>query len=309
MALIVAVVAIAGFGLVATGCGDDDDTVPACTQAACTAGSTVCCSGARPGTWNASLRLCACPGADADADVGADADADIGADADADMGADADVGADADTDVRPDTGTCTPDFPGGVCNVVFQCGCGAGERCVLDSETGRPPYTEACTTAGTDPIDTVCPSGADNCSPGMQCFGDGTTFECQQFCYEATDCPGGRPCLGAFDPVGFCGPPPTACNLVTAAECDAGETCVITESAACDRMCIGAGDATLGEVCEYSNSCVPGLGCYSFDSGTTYTCTPYCTSAGTECTAAGTACNMDLSPGCPEFGVCAPTGG
>ncbi len=47
-----------------------------CTQALCEAGSTVCCG--TPGTWNTTVRRCACFAADgdADADIGADADGD-----------------------------------------------------------------------------------------------------------------------------------------------------------------------------------------------------------------------------------------
>lgn len=113
--VLVAVRTLAAAAALVLGCGDDAqpqdigevDTYFPCTEEMCTAGHAVCCPPAGlPGTWNARLLGCLCPGADADAD--GDADADVGPDVDADVDADVapdadeDVDADMDEDVAPD---------------------------------------------------------------------------------------------------------------------------------------------------------------------------------------------------------------
>ena len=89
--------------------GGDGDTYHPCTEALCTAGSTLCCYlDSRPGTWDPVHLGCICPSnpdADADGDGDADADADIGPEVDGDV--DLDVEADVEPDVGPDTDDVT----------------------------------------------------------------------------------------------------------------------------------------------------------------------------------------------------------
>ena len=256
MMLLVVAVAFAGFWLVVPGCGDDDDTTPTCTQALCRAGSTVCCSDGRPGSWatTPSPGRCVCGG-----------------------GGDADADADADGD----SGTCRSELPGGTCNVVLQCGCGAGERCVIG---GTPSESyEECIPAGTDPLDTLCPPGSDNCQAGAQCLGtDGVHFYCMQFCYEDTDCPPGRSC-DIHSPWGgyqICGSACTTCSPYDNSGCDsASQQCTVSTTASCTQCGIGApGTGTAGSPCD--DGCAVGYGCYTTPDDPDGHCYKFCDTAG-----------------------------
>ncbi|MBI5500231.1 MAG: hypothetical protein HY907_08315 [Deltaproteobacteria bacterium] len=304
MLLAVAVVAIGAFWMVGVGCGDDDSGTPTCTSALCAAGSAACCTGAVRGVWNTSLRRCVCGTADADADVdvAADGDADVTPEVETETGPDAD----ADVPVDEGGGGCVGPY-GGSCDPVLQCGCAAGERCILQSETGAPPYTETCFAAGTDTIDTECPAGADNCAPQMQCFGDGTTFNCTMFCYGDTDCPSGRPCQvpPSIEPLGFCGPAAVDCDPFTGTGCTSSENCDIMDFTTCDRACGPTGTGTAGEDCG-TTGCVSGYGCLTTTGGPPYSCMKYCNPSGTpNCSdVPGTTCQTIGAGTCAGFGIC-----
>jgi hypothetical protein len=121
-------------------------------------------------------------------DAHAGEDAATEADADSDAGGGTEVAADVPPDVP-----CPADL-GGECNLVYQCGCPVGERCVLGVDASGLPR-EFCRPRGTLEVDEPCGPGADDCAMGLQCFGEPEDgFRCLRFCYEAEDCPGGRAC-------------------------------------------------------------------------------------------------------------------
>lgn len=280
--------------------GPDD-----CTQYLCTAGSEICCSGAGHGTWDAARGTCACPSApDAGPDVRDDADVEDGSpwcdaatcyaaclaaggvegtcmpsgecrctEAPFDGGGDADVRDYYDGHDEP----CTPEM-GGYCNVVLQCGCAAGERCVLNAEG-----FEECGPIGGDPIDTLCDWMTDDCVAQNQCYGTSETDRrCMQFCYEDTDCPGSRTCdysIAGVTGYRLCGPIPDSCDVFTAEGCAAGEACLI-EPLTLATSCAAAGPGEVGDACDGVEDCRSGTACHTTD-GSIYRCHEYCDLAGT----------------------------
>jgi hypothetical protein len=298
--------------------GPDD-----CTQYLCTAGSEICCSGARHGTWDAARGNCTCPSLpDAGPDVRDDAEVwDGGSVCDlvaciaecraaghrtGDCTAGACYCADEPPppwDVGPDhydVGRC-PSEMGGFCNVVLQCGCAAGERCVLNAEE-----FEECAPIGSDPIDTRCSETTDNCVAQNQCFGTSATdMRCMQFCYEDTDCPGSRTCDYSITGVtGYrlCGMLPGTCLPLGGEGCPFGDACVI-DPPTDETSCVAAGTAGPGETCDsIAGDCRVGTACYTND-GSTYACFEYCDLAGvTHPCPAGLVCG---SFGHDTIGVCA----
>ena len=309
-------------GPMLVGPGEDDGEATTCTQAMCLAGSAVCCPGRVHGAWDTIRLGCICPGAaDADADTpdvpgctpsscnsacrsagypGGNCSGALcicgewPADADADADADAHPGGDC----RP---TQAPEL-GGECNAVYQCGCGAGERCWLNGV--EPDMIEECVPAGTDPPNTHCTS-ADNCVAGSQCFGFGAAdITCMQFCYEDGDCWDGLRCLREIEdmPVYRLCDWPVDCDPFTAAGCAAGEACLIMPPTG-ETSCTTAGTLEPGEECSEAGQCRIGSGCYSTSGATTFYCRAYCDLAGTifHCPP-GETCQVAL--GHDSIGVC-----
>ncbi|MBI5072136.1 Ig-like domain-containing protein [Candidatus Falkowbacteria bacterium] len=171
------------------------------------------------------------------------------------------------------TDTCIfPCFPemGGPCNVVSQCGCGAGQRCVIGAS-----LVEECIAAGTDPVGTPCGS-TDNCVPQAQCYESGSGRECRQFCSWGLDCPTSFFCsylIPGVTSYGLC-VPTVDCDPFTGAGCAAGEGCAFVPPSG--GFCVPAGTAAPGEDCGATTHCRIGSDCFSFDSGITYRCIKYC---------------------------------
>jgi len=160
----------------------------------------------------------------------------------------------------------------GPCNVVLQCGCAAGERCLMGEGD-----IEMCYATGTDPLDTECPAGTDNCQAQMQCLGtDGVHFYCMQFCYTDDDCPAERTCDVGSPWGGYriCGAAPVVCDVFTGTPCPTGQACIINPPGGA-TICTTAGTGTAGADCS-TVGCVIGTGCYSSDGGVTNTCLQFC---------------------------------
>ncbi|MBI5502883.1 MAG: hypothetical protein HY907_21745 [Deltaproteobacteria bacterium] len=193
---------------------------------------------------------------------------------------------------------------GGPCNVVLQCGCAAGERCVLVGLPDDP--VEACVPAGTDRPGTPCGAG-DNCTAQSQCFEvPGPDAECTTFCYDMVDCRPGLFCSLGIDGVpGYrlC-TPEGDCDPFSAAGCPFGEGCMVYPGGSCETACSPAGSGTVGEECE-SSGCAIGLGCYTVTGGPPYHCYKFCAPAGVpDCADIPGATCLAIDAGCPEFGVC-----
>jgi len=86
---------------------------------------------------------------------------------------------------------CRSVTPAGSCNVVDQCGCGAGEGCFwgLDDESGDL-YETCLPVDGTLAVGEACdPSGAPPyCRPGSTCVDDGAGATCLEWCLDTGDC-------------------------------------------------------------------------------------------------------------------------
>ena len=203
-------------------------------------------------------------------------------------------------DSWPDPDGCTSEM-GGVCNAVLQCGCAAGERCILGAE-----LVEECVPAGTAPIDSLCGDSPDDCVAQNQCFGTGTMDQrCRQFCYEDTDCPAEYLCadeVAGVTAYRVCRTPPDSCDVFTGTGCPTGEACIIDPTPSTHPVeCAAAGTGEPGVACDGVGDCRIGTACYTTD-GATYLCYEYCDLAATAhpCPA-GLACG---SFGHPTIGVC-----
>jgi hypothetical protein len=199
------------------------------------------------------------------------------------------------------TDTCTfPCFPemGGPCNAVSQCGCGAGQRCVIGAS-----LVEECITAGTDPVGTSCGS-TDNCVPQAQCYESGSGRECRQFCSRAIDCPTDSVCYPSIPGVtsyGLC-EPSVDCDPFTGAGCAPGEGCTFADFPAVE-FCEPAGTGAPGDTCDRSTPCRIGSVCASI-SGSAHYCIKYCSLDGgaPDCSdVPGTAC---FDAGHTTVGLC-----
>jgi hypothetical protein len=299
---------VLGALVLASGCAEqvfEDDSGP-CVAPDCLADCLV--AGYAYGGCQDAVCICRVPvGGDAGADGDADADAtrrdDAGADADADADTTrwetGDDDGDAGTD-RPDTTGCIAEL-GGACNVVEQCGCGSGQRCVLGS------YAEECVTAGTLPEGASC-AYSDDCAAGKMCL-PGLDEEpvCMQFCYDDGDCPTGRPCLlPLMDGAGYmvCAPPGDGCDPFTATGCSSGDACMVMPGGPDTAYCLPAGVVPPGGDCSY-DGCAVGAGCYAVDAYGTPACWQYCDLGGTgpDCSAVpGATCQDAL--GAWPVGIC-----
>jgi hypothetical protein len=183
-------------------------------------------------------------------------------------------------DGTADAGDCRP-LLGGPCEIVEQCGCDPGQRCVLDYSGGGRPI-EKCVAVGTDPFGAPCDDGVDNCETGSECFGFGEII-CSPFCYSDHDCPGGWDCscgptgLTPDDDYRVCCQPPIRCDPFTAEGCPDGDACVAGWGMG--DGCVPAGTAEAGESCVPASGeyCVVGFECHGFGVDLdTRVCTKYC---------------------------------
>jgi hypothetical protein len=212
---------------------------------------------------------------------------------------------------------CTPRL-GGPCNVLEQCGCGPGDRCVLDY-SGRTRPIEMCVAVGADPFGTLCDDGVDNCTAGSQCFPEGpsdgsgffASLICASYCDSQLDCPGGWYCGGLAPGLSpglpgyqVCGNPPQPCDPFTSEGCAPGSSCVVRSG---DTQCRWAEAAGPGEPCR--RSCAVGSWCPALDWGSPLVsdgiCYQYCRLDGSlpDCSdIPGTVCAAVL--GRPDVGIC-----
>jgi hypothetical protein len=246
---------------------------------------------------NCESSSCFCYDGAADADADADVREDVVRD-------EASVREDGhgpeDVGRRDDGGPPCPSELGGPCNAVLQCGCAAGERCLLGES-----LVEECAPSGTDPIDALC-GAVDNCMPQNQCFGNSAAdVTCRQFCYVDEDCPASRTCDFAITGVAgyrLCGYLGDPCDPVTGDGCPADEACVVVPPAA-GFECWPAGTTGPGEPCGVED-CRIGTGCYTTD-GVSFLCYEYCDLDGIRhpCPA-GLVCSNGL--GSTTIGLCTP---
>lgn len=271
---------------------------------------------------------------DADADAPPDY-VDIVSDPDADPDVTPEVTPDADAvgdpdiditvDVEPD-GACAP-LHGGVCNLIDNCGCTAGQQCVMDINPTDPcDLVEICSpSAGTLPTGSECtPSPTESCAPGNACLTSGGESKCYHWCDDLSDCTDGAECNVGPITYGM----PEGCDDVTLLykACDPGcpedSLCDPWEGTGCEgeldacifsptceiTQCVASGETEVGGDCAETNTCVIGSGCYSSDGGVTASCMVFCDSAHTcdtgTCspwTYTGAADNPYVADG---FGVC-----
>ena len=211
-------------------------------------------------TWAAALSLVFALGCDnndgTDAGpVGVDAGGDVdggGGMVDSGPGTDSGPGGD---DAGP-PGMCTG--PMGACDVTNASSCGAGMACLI-SGSSMTMWETACTGAGVGTQGSACdPTMPNVCAEGYQC--DSSAMVCQRFCCTTGDCETGDFCgLVAGAEVGFCNTPDN-CDLIaqTGCEASAGTACYPSSGG---LSCLMAGTVALGEVCEFTNSCMGGAGC------------------------------------------------
>ena len=164
--------------------------------------------------------------------------------------------------------TCGGDGCGGSCGecaegeVCSESGCatnpcGAGQGCYISNKAAK------CMEAGTLGIGETCHGESGNvCMPGLVC-----QVVCTPLCSTGSDDPScGDICSGEVKVVseeneaGYCQPPeaPTLCDLYEQDDCPPGEGCYLVSGGI---ACIDAGTAEGGEVCEFTNSCAPGMLC------------------------------------------------
>ena len=194
------------------------------------------------------------------------------------------------------------------CQLVSpQCGCGAGDMCLID---GSPEGTRVCVAAGSVPIGGEC-SGS-NCSAGSMCvISAGMKSSCRKFCSMDAHCtaPGGL-CVtklndgssGQIPGVTLCS---DNCDPLTNVGCSVtGMSCqVFKESGGQLRhftSCAGSGSGTQGASCTNSANCAPTFGC--FNVGTSQ-CVKYCKVVGGVCPG-GLMCAPVGKVGSTEYGVC-----
>lgn len=272
-------------------------------------------------------------GGDADTDVIPDylPEMDVTPDpaGDPDVTVDPDVTIDPDVvpeiiDTTPDSTGCTP-LHGGVCSVIDNCGCDAGQICTFGANTADPCDVDEICVASTGTLATGadCDPANDQCAPGNSCLTNSLTGEskCYKWCDGDEDCSAGHSCTItiSFDMGGTCTEPVTleymACDLGCPADaaCDpfTGTGCSGTTNSClydfdCALLfCAPSGAHAVGEDCSDTGLCVIGAECLTTDGGVTNTCMAFCDDSHA-CTS-GT-CTV-LSPaysGNPSLGACIP---
>lgn len=196
--------------------------------------------------------------------------------------------------------------------VVPQCGCAAGEMCVIGTPTPDNPDARACTAAGTAMPGETCASNAD-CAPGSMCVNTGVDL-CLEFCSDDGLCnaPGGQCLVTLVDSTQQPIPNATLCSLncdpITNTGCNAGGCALGQEEVSMElfTLCQGVGAGTQGATCVDNGDCAGGHGCFTTDIG--LQCLKYCgvTPSKGSCTG-GTLCSGFTTPvivGNQEYGVC-----
>ena len=224
-----------------------------------------------------------------------------------------DIGPDADADAPDVEARLCPTELGGPCNVVTQCGCAPGERCVLSLAPSTP--LEECVPAGTDLAGAQC-EFEDHCAPQNQCrWNSPMDYLCMQFCYDDEDCPAGLGCdydLPDIPGYRLCGLLGDGCDPLTGAGCPPGEGCILFGMIP-EPRCEVAGLAEPGRPCpSFGEICRVGAACYLLDvDGDTSAvddpalCYEFCDLEGiAHPCPAGFACSNTFAH--PEIGICTP---
>ena len=200
-------------------------------------------------------------------------------------------------------GTCCQIPAGDACDSVSDCGCGAGETCGWDGNTGatlcRPLADVVLDSGDTCNLDEQCPQ-SHSCVAGT----------CSQHCYFASDCEeqgsvctgvsfgqgtiaGRSVCSAACDPLFRSNPDFTPCR--------AGTSCIKYADVAGrpDYFSCGVpGTVPENGACSVNPDCASGLACFGSS------CQRWCATAA-DC-GAGFTCSSVIEQGGFELGFCAP---
>jgi hypothetical protein len=175
----------------------------------------------------------------------------------------------------PDMATlCTPNTPSSTCGLFPQCGCGPGQMCNNEDDTGK----SLCSVAGTTPPFGACnptTNGDGVCVAGTTCVQGSCVPFCNGTCSNGvclgvtngsgTPIPGMQVCSLNCDPLN----PNTAAGSYGA--CGTGVSCVPRSDG--NTVCVSPtkGSAKQDDVCSVDADCAPGFAC----KGTGY-CSKYC---------------------------------
>ena len=214
-------------------------------------------------TWVAALSFVLAIGCD----TGPDPDTDSGVvRVDAGPTTGTDSGPMTGTDAGPMTGTDAGPTDGGGggmctgpamgdCNLIDPTSCGTGMACVF-SGSSTTSWTTQCIMAGVGGQGDTCTMQG-QCQEGFVCTNRGI---CQKVCCATPDCDTGDFCgnIAGLN-AGTCATP-IDCDLVAQTGCEGfpGTGCY---PGAGGLDCIGAGTLNEGEVCMFTNDCMPGMGC------------------------------------------------
>jgi hypothetical protein len=165
---------------------------------------------------------------------------------------------------------CKPTTSGGKCNLVSNCGCGAGTACSVASLSGSNAVF-ACTTPGRVSAGSLCNAESD-CIAGHGCVGAAPGATCRAYCETDTDCgssgwceavtisideqlvevPGDRVCFEACSTAADCATgccsPARSGHTVCAAASFCAECKLDTD---CMSGCCRAGACKSGKECEF----------------------------------------------------------
>jgi hypothetical protein len=190
---------------------------------------------------------------------------------------------------------CVPPVPGGLCDPVTQCGCGAGFNCDVQGSTG---FT-SCGPSGSKLANQPCTTPTE-CATGTSCVG----YSCKPFCNTLADCPlTGASCLQVY--MGVPVPGWHSCSSGCALEnpsarCGAGTTCAVVLPDITD--CVGGVGAGIGPgTCLPGNdlACAPGYACAGG------TCAKWCRIGQNDCpTGSCTGGALSTTVGGVAYGTC-----
>ncbi|MSP17738.1 MAG: hypothetical protein EXR73_14230 [Myxococcales bacterium] len=200
------------------------------------------------------------------------------------------------------------------CELISQCGCGAGEACDLDGSQ-LPTGGTMCrpvTTPGTET--STCASGTD-CARQYVCLGL-TDAQCMRYCASDSDCGGLGLCVIQIESGGVPVPGARVCSHtcqphVAGGNCPPGWGCSLyQEEAGMMRpfaACHAAGAGGHRATCTTASDCQAAFECYT--DGSTFFCLHNCNvTTGVGCaTVPGTTCMGFATPvvfGGSEYGYC-----
>lgn len=159
----------------------------------------------------------------------------------------------ADTAAAADTATPPP-----ACNPILQTGCEADQNCTFGPNDSSP----SCVAEGTVAYGEECGGNDAQCERGICMSINDTGNRCYKFCQTVAHCEAQRSCLTLTGTVyKVCQIPDLYdnCDLL-AQDCEGGKGCYPVASEP-EPICLAAGAATTGAVCENADGCVPGNLC------------------------------------------------